>query len=157
EAPTRSGSIATCLDATLARLRISAIKTGSKTHWHSTAATSWRDSLSMNRRPRSSTGCTRPAMNCDNGRPMRRGVSSTRRRVRAPQAKRWARHANRLDPDDERSLQRLVRVLDSQGDRAGALRAYTEFAHSLAIEFAAEPSAEIQALIDAVRNRTEAS
>jgi len=73
------------------------------------------------------------------------------------EAARWARHANRLDPDDERSLQRLVRVLDSQGDRAGALRAYTEFAHSLAIEFAAEPSAETQALIDAVRNRTEAS
>src|SRR6185437_9554617 len=75
----------------------------------------------------------------------------------ASEAARWARHATRLDPDDERSLQRLVRLLDSQGDRAGALRAYTEFAHSLAIEFAAEPSAETQALIDAVRNRTEAS
>jgi DNA-binding SARP family transcriptional activator/tetratricopeptide (TPR) repeat protein len=75
----------------------------------------------------------------------------------ASEAAHWARYASRLDPDDERTLQRLVRLLDSQGDRAGALRAYAEFAQSLAIEFAAEPSAETQALIEAVRQRTEAS
>ena len=69
----------------------------------------------------------------------------------------WARYASRLDPDDERSLQRLVRLLDRQGDRAGALRAYAEFAESLATEFAAEPSAETRVLIEAVRNRTETS
>jgi DNA-binding SARP family transcriptional activator/tetratricopeptide (TPR) repeat protein len=72
----------------------------------------------------------------------------------ASEAAHWARHASRLDPDDERSLQRLVRLLDSQGDRAGALRAYADFAESLATEFAAEPSAETHALIEAVRNRT---
>ena len=73
------------------------------------------------------------------------------------EAAHWGRYASRLDPDDERSLQRLIRLLDGQGDRAGALRAYAEFAASLATEFAAEPSAETRALIEAVRNRTEPS
>src|SRR6185437_4686047 len=73
------------------------------------------------------------------------------------EAAHWGRYASRLDPDDERSLQRLIRLLDSHGDRAGALRAYAEFAASLATEFAAEPSAETRALIEAVRNRTEPS
>ena len=75
----------------------------------------------------------------------------------ASEATHWARYATRLDPDDEQSLRRLVWLLDSQGDRAGALRAYAEFAESLAAELAAEPSAETQALIQAVRCRTEAS
>lgn len=75
----------------------------------------------------------------------------------ADTAAHWARYARRLDPDDERSLQRLVRLLDRQGDRAGALRAYAEFSETLAMEFAAEPSAESQALIQTVRSRTEAS
>ena len=69
-------------------------------------------------------------------------------------AARWARYATRLDPDDEQSLRRLVRLLDSRGDRAAALRAYTEFAERLATEFGSEPSAETRALIDAVRSRT---
>ncbi len=75
----------------------------------------------------------------------------------ASEAAHWARHASRLDPDDERSLQRFIRLLDGQGDRAGALRAYADFAESLATEFAAEPSAETRALIEGVRNRTEPS
>lgn len=66
----------------------------------------------------------------------------------------WARYANRLAPDDERSLQRLVRIFDLQGDRAGALHAYAEFAKWLAVEFDAVPSAETGALIEAVRSRT---
>jgi DNA-binding SARP family transcriptional activator len=79
------------------------------------------------------------------------------RRGAASEAAHWARYASRLDPDDERSLRRLVKLLDGQGDRAGALRAYAQFAQSLATEFAAEPSAETQALIRAVRNRTAVS
>jgi DNA-binding SARP family transcriptional activator/tetratricopeptide (TPR) repeat protein len=75
----------------------------------------------------------------------------------ASEAAHWARYASRLDPDDEQSLQRLLRLLDSQGDRAGALRAYADFAESLATEFAAEPSAETRSLIEAVRNRSEPS
>ncbi len=75
----------------------------------------------------------------------------------ASEAAHWARYASRLDPDDETSLQHLVRLLDSQGDRAGALRAYTEFATALATEFGAEPSAETRALMDTVRSRTTAS
>ena len=65
----------------------------------------------------------------------------------------WARHAVRLVPHDEALLRRLITVLDLQGDRAGALQAYDEFARRLAREFEAQPAAETQALITAVRVR----
>jgi len=70
------------------------------------------------------------------------------------EAARWGRFATALAPTDERSLQRLLRLLDRQGDRAGALRAYSEFAERLDAELEAEPSPETRALADAIRSRT---
>jgi len=72
-------------------------------------------------------------------------------------AVRWARQAAQLAPDDERSLQRLIALLDRQGDRAGALRAYSVFAQRLQAELDAEPSAETRALVAAVRLRARVS
>lgn len=65
----------------------------------------------------------------------------------------WARRAVRLAPHDEAQLRRLLTLLDQQGDRAGALRAYDEFARRLATEFEAEPAAETQSLLGAIRAR----
>ncbi|HKV51623.1 MAG TPA: BTAD domain-containing putative transcriptional regulator, partial [Gemmatimonadaceae bacterium] len=76
---------------------------------------------------------------------------------RLTEATRWARWAARLAPLDERSLQRLVSLLDQQGDRAGALRAYNEFAERLNAELEVEPSCETRALADSVRRRDEPS
>jgi DNA-binding SARP family transcriptional activator/TolB-like protein/Tfp pilus assembly protein PilF len=71
-------------------------------------------------------------------------------------AARWARVAASLAPDDERKLRWLVTILDSIGDRAGALEAYERFARRLASEYSSEPSAETRALMSAVRIRTVA-
>ena len=77
------------------------------------------------------------------------------RDCRLTQATRWARLAARLAPVDERSLQRLVTLLDRQGDRAGALRAYNEFADRLRTDLDVEPSCETRAMIHGVRRRAE--
>lgn len=69
----------------------------------------------------------------------------------------WARGAAALAPDDEGKLRWLITLLDSTGDRAGALEAYERFARRLASEYSAEPSAETNALISAVRTRSVAS
>lgn len=68
----------------------------------------------------------------------------------------WGRRAAALAPDDEGRLRWLITLLDACGDRAGALEAYERFARRLASEYAAEPSAETKALMDAVRNRSTA-
>lgn len=52
----------------------------------------------------------------------------------------YARRAFALDPDDEGALRTLVELLDRQGDRAGALRAYTEFEQRLRDEYDTAPS-----------------
>src|SRR5512143_2558754 len=65
-----------------------------------------------------------------------------------------ARRAARFAPESEIELVRLIRFLDDLGDRAAALAAYDEFARRLQQEFAAAPSPETQALIQAVRQRT---
>jgi len=65
----------------------------------------------------------------------------------------WARRAVALTPHDEALLRRLIALLDRHGDRAGALEAYEAFTLKLAEEYAAEPAAETQALIAAVRAR----
>ncbi len=72
-----------------------------------------------------------------------------------PSAADWARRALGLSPDDEGSLRRFMTLLDSLGDRVGALRAYDDFARRLAAEFEAEPSAETQALIATIRAREQ--
>jgi serine/threonine-protein kinase len=68
-----------------------------------------------------------------------------------------ARRAVELAGHDERTLRRLIELLDRLGDRAGAVRAYETFAERLATEYAAEPSAETKALIAHVRARGETS
>ena len=70
-------------------------------------------------------------------------------------ALRAARQAVRLSPDDEGAVRRLIALLDRVGDRAGALHAYEEFARQLAADYEAEPSAETQQLIEAVRQRVD--
>src|SRR5712691_9468541 len=65
----------------------------------------------------------------------------------------WARRALRLAPHDEALLRRLLTLLDLLGDRAGVLQAHDEFARRLAAEFDAQPAAETQALVAAVRAR----
>ena len=65
----------------------------------------------------------------------------------------WARRALRLAPNDEALLRRLLTLLDLLGDRAGALQVHDEFARRLAAEFEAQPAAETQALVAAVRAR----
>jgi serine/threonine-protein kinase len=63
----------------------------------------------------------------------------------------WSRQALELMPDDERALRRLLQTCDRAGDRAGALRAYEQFAVRLAAEYDAEPSAETRALVERLR------
>src|SRR6058998_3408462 len=65
----------------------------------------------------------------------------------------WARRAVELAPNDEALVRRLISVLDHHGDRASALQAYQAFAQRLAAEYDAEPAAETQALVAAVRAR----
>jgi TolB-like protein/DNA-binding SARP family transcriptional activator/tetratricopeptide (TPR) repeat protein len=65
----------------------------------------------------------------------------------------WARRAMTLASQDETALRRLISLLDRLGDRAGAVQAYEDFARDLVKEYQAEPSAETQALVEAVRAR----
>src|SRR5207249_7262019 len=67
----------------------------------------------------------------------------------------WARRAVELAPNDEALVRRLISVLDHHGDRASALQAYQAFAQRLAAEYEAEPAAETQALVAAVRARAQ--
>ena len=69
----------------------------------------------------------------------------------------WARRAARLAPLDETLLRRLIGLLDRLGDRAGAVMAYEGFAKRLAQEYEAQPAAETQALMTAVRARETAA
>jgi serine/threonine-protein kinase len=66
-----------------------------------------------------------------------------------------ARRATSLSPDDEAGVRRLMRILDSRGDRAGALAAYEEFRRRLAAEYGATPAPETEAVIAAIRSRQE--
>ncbi len=69
----------------------------------------------------------------------------------------WARRAVGLAPNDEALVRRLISLLDHHGDRAGALEAYEAFRRRLAEDYAAEPAAETQGLIAAVRARERAA
>lgn len=66
---------------------------------------------------------------------------------------RWARRAVELEPDNEAGVARLIRHLDSQGDRAGALAAYAALERRLAAEYSATPAPETRALMQALRSR----
>jgi DNA-binding SARP family transcriptional activator len=67
----------------------------------------------------------------------------------------WADRAASLAPYDEGVLRRLITLLDRAGDRAQALAVYDRFVARLAEELDVAPSPETQAMIDAVRSRTE--
>ena len=69
------------------------------------------------------------------------------------EAARYGRRAAAFDPEDERGVRHLLALLDRVGDRAGALRAYDEFARRMAAEYEIEPSAETRAAADAIRAR----
>jgi DNA-binding SARP family transcriptional activator len=69
---------------------------------------------------------------------------------------RLARRAATLTPDDEAALRRLMLLLDRLGDRAGALRAFDEFARRMAEEYEMHPSAETADLAEEIRSRPAA-
>lgn len=73
------------------------------------------------------------------------------REGRTSEALRWGRRLVELDPLDESSVRRLIQLLGHAGDRAGAIRAYEEFADRLARELELTPGAETQALVDQLR------
>lgn len=57
----------------------------------------------------------------------------------------------RLDPGAETALRRLMALLDKAGDRAGALRAYDEFARRLERDVGAEPARASAVLAERIR------
>ncbi len=69
------------------------------------------------------------------------------------EAARWGRYAFGLAPDDEGEVRRLLALLDSLGDRTGAVRAYDDFARRIHDEFGTAPSPETQTLIRTIRAR----
>lgn len=76
-------------------------------------------------------------------------------RADGTEAARRARQAVDLDPFDEPALHRLIELLDSLGDRAGALAAFDYFTRRLSEEYAAEPSPETVRLVEGVRARRQ--
>lgn len=70
-------------------------------------------------------------------------------------AARWADAAASYSPGDEIAARRVIRFFAEIGDRAGAMSRYERFAEYLHAEFDATPSAETDALIQAVRTGNE--
>lgn len=68
-------------------------------------------------------------------------------------ATRWARKAARLAGADERRIRRVMTLLDSAGDRAGALTVYEEFIRFLSATLDVEPSEETRGLAESIRAR----
>ena len=71
-------------------------------------------------------------------------------------AARWAQRLTELSPFDESAVQRLVELLDRAGDRAGAVRAYQEFARRLGRDLEVEPSAATRLVMEGIRTRQPA-
>lgn len=67
----------------------------------------------------------------------------------------WLRRAISYQPYEESLHRRLMAAFDRAGDRASALRTYDELAETLRSEFSAEPSAETQETLKAIRLRSE--
>ena len=72
-------------------------------------------------------------------------------------AVRYSRRALSLDPHDETALRRLMTLLDASGDRAGALRAYDDFARRLMAELDLEPSGEAREIRDLIATSARAA
>ena len=69
-------------------------------------------------------------------------------------AVRWGRQGVALAPADERSVQRLITLLDSVGERSGAIEVYQDLERRLESEVGATPSPETIELIRQVRSRS---
>jgi serine/threonine-protein kinase len=69
----------------------------------------------------------------------------------AEAAVRCARRALALSEDDEAKFRELLGLLAREGDRAGALRAYDDFAARLRQEYGAEPDVRTRAIVDKLR------
>jgi serine/threonine-protein kinase len=67
----------------------------------------------------------------------------------------YARKVARLAWSNERVLRRSLEMLARLGDRAGALRAYDEFARKLRKELEADPSPETVRLADSLRTGSQ--
>jgi DNA-binding SARP family transcriptional activator len=78
-------------------------------------------------------------------------------RGNASAAGHWAHRATALEPLDESLLTEAVHLLDSLGDRAGAVRLYDAFARRLQAELDLDPSPETRKLIERIRERTDAT
>lgn len=72
-------------------------------------------------------------------------------------ARGWGHRAMALSQHDESELRKLILLLDQLGDRAGALRAYHQFADELRSDFDVAPSPETQQLVAQVRGRAEST
>ena len=81
-------------------------------------------------------------------------AEAARRAERGAEEEQWVRRAYALAGHDELELSMLLRLLDTKGERAGALRLYDDFARRIKLEIDAEPSPETQALVKAIRART---
>ena len=63
----------------------------------------------------------------------------------------WARRAVSLDPDDEHSLLRLLRLLQRQGEPLHGLEVYREFRERVRRELGVRPSPAVEAAAEALR------
>jgi DNA-binding SARP family transcriptional activator len=81
----------------------------------------------------------------------------TEREGALDQAAGWARRGLELAPEDEGALRRLLILLERSGDRPAAIRAFDDFALHLSQDLGLEPSAEVRALIAAIRSGTRAA
>jgi Tol biopolymer transport system component/DNA-binding SARP family transcriptional activator len=79
------------------------------------------------------------------------GREEAARRDRA--AEQWLGRAAELAPFDEQVAGRRMRLLDRQGDRAGALRVFEALRERMREELEVEPSPETMALESAIRSR----
>lgn len=64
-----------------------------------------------------------------------------------------ARRASELEPHDESATRRWIALLDRAGDRSQALAVYERFRNLMSESFDVRPSAEMTALMDAIRTR----
>jgi DNA-binding SARP family transcriptional activator/TolB-like protein len=67
----------------------------------------------------------------------------------------WATQAVGLAPLDEDGARRLILMLDTAGDRAGAIAAYEQWARRLKNELEVDPAPETVALVESIRQRAE--
>lgn len=70
-----------------------------------------------------------------------------------PEAARWSQRMALLSPFDEVVFRQVAGLLERSGDRAGAIRAFEEFAARLKDAYEIDPSPETSAFINRIRTR----